>query len=200
MTRRYLRETRGAAAVEFALWLTVLIIPLLNVMDLGFYCFDVMQVREAAQAAAQSAEALCGAKTQTAFPASINCTGLSSQLTSAAQTTSLGTNVTVVTSTSATTYTTEGYYCPSTSGALVATTADKNTTNPWSMSATSSQITSFPSDACTSDTTTSPTTTSNPGDYLAITVTYTYSPLFRAVSVAGMLGSTITETSWIRLG
>jgi hypothetical protein len=192
----YFRDTRGAAAAEFAIWLGVLIVPFLNVVDIGFYCFKVMQVREAAQAAAQSAEALCGAQTQTTFPASLNCTGLSSQLTSAAQSTSLGTDVTVVTSTSATPYTTEGYYCADASGQLVATSAAKGTTNPWALSATSSQIPAFPND-CTG---VNANNSGNPGDYLAVTVTYTYTPFIGNVSAAKALGGTVTETSWIRVG
>ena len=201
MMGKYLRSTRGAAAAELALWLAVLFVPVLNVVDLGFYCFQAIQVRTAAQAAAQSAEELCGAKSQTTFPASQNCTGLSSQLTAAAQSTSLGTQVTVVTATTATTYTTEGYYCSDASGVLTATPADPATkkttpTNPWALNAASSTITSFPAD-CTS---VNAKNTGNPGDYLAVTVTYTYAPLFRGVSVANLFGGAITQTSWIRLG
>ncbi len=189
MMGRYLRGTRGAAAAELALWLAVLVVPVLNVVDLGFYCFQAIQVRAAAQAAAQSAEELCGAKSQTTFPASANCTGLSSQLTSAAQSTSLGTQVTVAASS------TEGYYCSDASGTLVATSPANRKINPWLYTATSG-MTPFPAD-CTG---VNANNTGNPGDYLAVTVTYTYAPLFRGVSVANLFGGAITHTSWIRLG
>jgi hypothetical protein len=36
-----------------------------------------------------------------------------------------------------------------------------------------------------------------PGDYLAVTVSYTFKPLFSGVSVAGLLPSPITKTTLI---
>ncbi len=41
--------------------------------------------------------------------------------------------------------------------------------------------------------------TSNAGDYLPITATYTYSPLFPGGTAASLLSSTITKTVWIRV-
>ncbi len=196
MMRRDFREARGAAAVEFALWLGILVVPFLNVVDVGFYCYQTMQVREAAQVAAQSAETLCGSATQKAFPASLNCTGLSTLLTSAAQTTSLGTRVTVVTASTAAVHTTEGYYCANATGQLTAVSATGKT-NPWPMSATSSRIPDVTTLDCKG---VNANNDSNPGDYIAVTVTYTYTPLFGAVSAASMLGGAVTETSWIRVG
>ena len=61
----------GASAVEFALWLILLAIPTLNVVDMGFYIFKNMQVRQSAQAGAQAAESICG---YNGFvPAATNC-------------------------------------------------------------------------------------------------------------------------------
>jgi len=39
-----------------------------------------------------------------------------------------------------------------------------------------------------------------PGDYVLITVSYTYTPVFAAVSIASVLASPITRTAWMRLG
>src|SRR5258706_12323018 len=57
--RRYCREQRGAAAVEFAMVLTLLTVPVLNVVDLAFYAWDRMQLDNAAQVGAQAAWATC---------------------------------------------------------------------------------------------------------------------------------------------
>src|ERR1700691_3271816 len=103
MIRRWIKDRRGAAALEVALWLGFLIVPLLSVVDCGYYAFQAIQVRESAQAAAQAALQLCGPHALT-FPAVTNCTGLNSALLSAAQSTSLGTHVTITTGS-------EGYYC-----------------------------------------------------------------------------------------
>ena len=102
----------------------------------------------------------------------------------------------MVTSTGAAVYTTEGYYCSDATGALKAVTVSgKN--NPWSMSATSSQIPDINSIDCMG---VNGNNSNTPGDYLAVTVTYTYTPLFKGVSAVAMLGSTVTQTSWIRVG
>ena len=49
--RAYLRCRAGAAAAEFALILTLLVIPLLNAFDIGVYVYQRMQLDNAAQVA-----------------------------------------------------------------------------------------------------------------------------------------------------
>ena len=58
--------------------LTVLVIPLLNVTDLGIYIYDVMELNGAAQAAAEAALVTCGGNATTApqLPATTTCAGL----------------------------------------------------------------------------------------------------------------------------
>lgn len=152
----YGREEQGAAAVEMAIWLIVLVPALLNSFDLGMYVFQQMQVRHAAQMAAQAAFTSCSQQGFTSV--STKCSGFSTTISNAAQySTSLGTNVSWSTS--------EGDYCvDSTSGALTKT----------GCSATA--------------------------HYLLVTATYTYAPMFRNVSVTSLLPSTISQTSWIRMG
>lgn len=180
MNLAYLRDRRGAAALEFALWLGLLTVPVLNAIDLGFYAFESMQVHEAAQSAAQSAGDNCSPG-----PAVTTCSGtLSTLLTTAAQSTSLGTKVTVSTGTSSSW---EGYYCANKTGGLTVVSGDT-----WGLTGT--PVT--PAPTCS----TTVTGNSDPaGDYIVVNVTYTYTPLFKAVSVASLLNSTVSETSWMRV-
>jgi len=57
--RRYARETSGMAAVEVVFWLAALVPALFNIVDLGTYVFQRMQVENAAQMGAQAAWAAC---------------------------------------------------------------------------------------------------------------------------------------------
>lgn len=157
--------------MEFALVLSLLIVPILNVVDFAMYGWDRMQVDNAAQIASQAAWATCIPPTY--LPAQTNCSGMSSAVTTAAQSTSLGTAVTV-------TSTTENYYCLNNSNVLV-TVGTYPGTKPGDCSSVGSA----------SDT---------PGEYVKVTVSYTYTPLFPAVSIASVLASPIVRTAWMRLG
>src|SRR5579862_4141703 len=84
----YRRDTRGAAAVEMALWTLFLTVPLMNVTDLSFYAYRKMQVENAAQQAAQAAWATCS--TSALQPAINNCANFSSAVTAGLHSTSLG--------------------------------------------------------------------------------------------------------------
>ena len=112
--RRYRTEQRGAAAVEFALIVTLLTIPVLNVVDLALYAWDRMQVDNAAQMGVQAAWATCSLSSN--LPATPNsyakCSAMPAAVTTAVQSTTLGANVTVSS-------TTEGYYCVNTSTNLL---------------------------------------------------------------------------------
>ena len=188
MRFHFATDRRGAAAVEFALWLAFLIVPTLNAIDLGFYAFQAIQVREAAQSAAQAAEALCSP--QTFVPAAApNCTsantppGLSTALTNAAQSTSLGSTVTVSTSA---TKSFEGWYCSNTTGGLTLVGST------WPLTATSA-----PGPPACSGTVSKNIDTA--GDYITVNVTYTFHPLFAGASVASLLSSTISQSASMRL-
>src|SRR5205085_6506804 len=83
----------------------------LNVADIGIYMYAKMQVDLAASEAAGAARVLCN--TSSKLPAATNCGAtLSSTMTSAAQSTTLGTRVSL-------SGTSEGYYCANSGGALV---------------------------------------------------------------------------------
>jgi hypothetical protein len=109
------------------------------------------------------------------LPATENCPGLDAAITTAIQSTSLGTAVSLAAG-----YPTEGYYCVSASGTLQLV-ATPPSTEPADCSAAGDSNTS-------------------PGDYIQVGVTYNYAPLF-AISVMGASSiRSITMTSWMRLG
>ena len=116
--RIYCKSRRGAAAAEFALVLSLLTIPILNVVDVGIYVYDRMELDNSAQAAVQSAWALCAATGD--VPAVSNCTGVSSAMAAAVQNAPLGAGVTL-------TSTSEQYCCP---GATLACQGSVTTTTP----------------------------------------------------------------------
>ncbi|HYS44923.1 MAG TPA: TadE/TadG family type IV pilus assembly protein [Rhizomicrobium sp.] len=106
-TRRYGKDRCGAAAAEFALLLSLLVIPILNVADLAIYAWDRMQLENAAQMAAQAAWETCDSGTK--LPALTKCTGLAAAVAVAASSNSLGTGAVVGTLT-------EGNFCPNSGG------------------------------------------------------------------------------------
>ena len=167
---RYCSQQSGAAAVEFALILGLLAIPILNVMDFALYAWDRMQVDNAAQVAAQAVRTACPL---TQLPATTKCPGMAAAVTLAAHSTSLGPNVTV-------TNTAEHYYCI-TSGGTLTQVATPPTAPPSDCSGNGGSA------------------NDRPGDYVLITTSYTYTPLFPAVSIVGSLPSPIVRQAWMRL-
>jgi Flp pilus assembly protein TadG len=107
----FIEDQRGAAAVEIAIWALILAMPVLSIVDVGTYVYQRMQLENAAEMAVQAVWANCG---PAYLPATLRCSGMSAAATSAAQTTSLGTNVTISS-------TTEGYYCIAGDGSLTPT-------------------------------------------------------------------------------
>ena len=178
---RLRRDERGVAALEFALVGTFLVVGLLNAVDVGYYTYQRMAVENAAKVGAQAAWKNCS-DPSTMLPATVNCTtangaaaDLSSAITAAIQSSSLGTSVTLVSG-----YPAEGYYCINASGMLQA--VGSLSSKPSNCSAAGNSALS-------------------PGDYIQVGVTYTYAPLFPGISVMGASGITaITATAWMRLG
>jgi Flp pilus assembly protein TadG len=171
--RRYWRCQDGAAAAELALMLVLLVVPVLNVVDLGNYVYDRMELENAAQSAAQTAWAQCSATGLVPATVNNNCPGLSSAMSGAAQTSSLGSGVTVSS-------TAENYCCPGASNAPLVCTG----------TGLGPVATTTPA-ACSSG--------DSPGDYIFVTVSYTYTPLYPAASVASLLTTPITHIAWMRL-
>lgn len=175
--RAFARETSGAAALELALWAGLLVVPILNVMDVGLYVFQRMQVENAAQMAVQAGWKACDDATKQR-PVTTKCAPnggtLETYMRSIAQgSSSLTTRVTM-------TAPTVRYYCLNTSNVLVVmatapTAPPANcSTAPGSASAT-------------------------PGEYLEVAVSYAYSPMFGAISVAGTFTTPISYTARTRV-
>ncbi len=182
MSAAFWRETRGAAAAELGLIVTAVTVPLVNITDLGIYAYQKMQLENAAAAGAEAAWSKCHGGTP---PAASNCSGLSTAVTAAIQSTSLTTRVTQPSGSPA-----EGYYCVLTTGALqlvgTAGTVSSPPTKP----------SPFTCDAVTSHSAASGTP---PGDYVKVTANFTYAPMFPGVTVASFLPTNVTRTSWARL-
>jgi Flp pilus assembly protein TadG len=175
MWKRFARDAKGTAAVEFAVGGMVLVIGVLNAVDLGYYSYQRMEVENAAQVGAQAAWKTCN-DVSTMLPATLKCTGLTTAITAAVQSTSLGSAVSLSSG-----YPIEGYYCAASSGGLQRV-GDVSASAPSSCSAAGNANVS-------------------PGDYIQVAVSYTYSPLFPGFSVMGLWGvSSISMTSWMRLG
>ncbi len=161
------RNESGAAALEIALWSGLMVLPILSVVDIGFYLYQRMELENATQVAAQAVWTKCGT---VYLPATTKCPGLNATINNAIQTsTTLATDITA-------TATNEGYYCM-VSGALQ------------------------PTGGSLSSGTTICADGSRSADYIQITGSYTYTPLFQGVTVASLLtaGGPITKTVWMRL-
>jgi len=112
---RFRRDESGAAAAEFAVVLTLLAIPILNVVDLGNYVYQRMELDNATQVGAQAVwAAVGGSNCNTPVTVGNNCPNLSTIISTAMQSTPLGTKVSLIS-------TSENYYCVNSSGALVVT-------------------------------------------------------------------------------
>jgi hypothetical protein len=178
------RSSRGSAAAEFGLLLPLLTIPLLNIVDLGYYAYQRMQVGNAALIGAEQARSFCNAPTKLPATNSTNCPGFQANETAAVHSTSLGSNVTLVSG-----YPIEAYFCTLTTGAL-------------QQVGTSGTIGSPPSGQpanCDAVTSHSAANGTAPGDFIQVQVTYTYTSVFPGMTVTAFLPGTITQISWSRL-
>src|SRR5215467_1483988 len=166
-------DQRGASAIEFALFAGILCFGLLNTADISIYIYKRMQVENATEMSVQAAWKACD-PSQSQLPATVNCPGLTTAITRAAQSTTLGNNVIIQAGSP-----TEAYYCLNSSGALqnvgaVSSPAPANCT-----------VTGLPSQ--------------QPADYIQVTTTYSYAPLFPGVTVASAFTTPIVRTGMMRL-
>ena len=170
--RAFRHDRRGTAAVEFALAATLLVVALLNAVDFGYYMYQRMEVENAAEAGAQAAWKTCSDQS-TMLPATENCANLTTAVTAAIQNTSLGTAITLTSGSP-----TEGYYCVNATNTLQAV----------------GSLSLKPTD-CSSVGRASV----SPGDYIQVSVTCPYAPLF-GISLMTASGITsINMTTWMRL-
>jgi Flp pilus assembly protein TadG len=166
-------DQRGASAIEFALFAGILCFGLLNTADISIYIYKRMQVENATEMSVQAAWKACD-PSNSQLPATVNCSGLTTAITQAAQSTTLGNNVTIQTGSP-----TEAYYCLNSSGAL------QNVGAVSSPPPADCTVTGLPSQ--------------QPADYIQITTTYSYAPLFPGVTVASAFTTPIVRTGTMRL-
>jgi hypothetical protein len=184
-----LRECRASAAAEMALDLPAIAFIVLNITDLVIYAYSRMQVDLAAQEAVGAARAFCNtSSSDRELPAQLYCSGVDQTITDAAKNTSLGSAVTLTT-TSGIIHSNEAWYCANTSGQLAPAPTPSQPAGGYS-------INSAPPNDCSGVVSGS---TIAPGDYISVTANYTYTPVFPGFSVASLLSGTITRTAWMRL-
>ena len=168
--RSFRRDCRGVAAVEFSALSGFLSLAVVNVSDIGIYFYKRMQVENAALVGAMSALKACDASH---LPATVNCPGLVAAVMAAIQSTSLGAAVTLNGGTVS-----EGYYCVNSSNDLQYM----------------SSVASKPADCSAAG-----MAALQPADYLQVSVTYSYIPVFAGISVAGMFTTPMTKTAMVRM-
>ena len=164
-------DQRGVAAIEFGFFSIFLAAMLANVTDVSMYIYQRMQAENATQIAAQAAWKACDL---TKLPATTNCPGLATAMQNALQSTSLGTRVSLISGSPF-----EGYYCINLSNALQYV----------------SDVTSKPADCAAAG-----MPGLQPGDYIEVKTTFTFTPLFPGLSVASTFATPINRTAFMRLG
>jgi Flp pilus assembly protein TadG len=167
-------DRRGVAAIEFGIFAPLLFLALANVVDVTIYLYQRMQVQNATEVAAQAAWKTCDL---TALPLTTDCSTLAASVTAvqnALASTSLGTAVSLVSGSPSV-----GYYCVNSSNALQYVSA----------------ISSKPAD-CTA----AGTPSLQPGYYIQVQTTYTYTPIFPGMSISGTFPTPINSASLMRLG
>ena len=170
--RYFSSDERGTSAIEFAFFASILSFAILNVADISIYLYKRMQVENATQMGAQAAWNACD-PSQNQLPATTNCPSLTTAITNAIHSTSLSTAVSLQAGSPA-----EGYYCVNSSGQLQYV----------------SSVSSKPADC-----TVAGMPSNMPGDYITVTASYAYAPIFHGVSVAAAFPTPIVRTSMMRL-
>lgn len=164
------RDGRGAVAVEFAMVVGTLVVILLNGIDIAKFYFQRMELENATQMAVQAVWKTCDTN---ALPASTNCSGMTSAITTALASTSLGNSVSQQSGSPA-----EGYYCVNLSGVL--TYVSSATSKPANCSSVGNA-------------------SNQPGLYVRINTQYTFTPIFGSMSVGALLPTTVTSSAMMRL-
>jgi Flp pilus assembly protein TadG len=167
-------DRSGVAAVEFGIFSVLLALALANVVDVTMYLYQRMQAENATEVAAQAAWKTCDL---TVLPLTTDCSTLAASVTAvqnALGSTSLGTRVALVSGSPSV-----GYYCVNSSNALQYV----------------SNISSKPADC-----TVAGTPSLQPGYYIQVQTTFTYTPIFPGMSISSTFPTPINRTSLMRLG
>lgn len=166
-------DQRGVSALEFAIVGGTLSFGLLNTADVSIYIYQRMQVENATEMAVQAAWKACD-PLQNQLPATTSCPSLTTAITNAVHSTTLGTKVSITAGSPS-----EAYYCVNGLGALQ-NVAAVNQTPPADCSAVGNA-------------------TGLPADYIRISTTFAYAPLFPGVTIASTFTTPIVRTGMMRL-
>lgn len=169
--KRLASDRSGLASIEFCIVTVVLMLGLLNGLEVARWSMQRMEVANAVRSATQAVWKACDTKK---LPAKTNCPGLNAAISSGLQSTSLGTRVQLTTN-----YPTEAYYCINGSGVLTQV----------------GPITAAKPAHCGA----AGDTTRLPADYVMISASYTYRPMFPKLTVGELLPGTFTSTGSMRL-
>jgi hypothetical protein len=169
--RQFAREQAGTAAIELAGAGLFLAFGVMNVADIARYAYETSDVSHAAQTGAEAALVTCNLDH---VPATLNCPALQSAVTSAIQSTGLGSSVELNGPIS------EAYYCRTTAGALGRAGPASN--KPVDCSSVAN-----------------PAAGATPTLYLSVSVTYAFQPLFPGATLAQTFAPNIVRTAWMRM-
>jgi len=167
----FLGDERGTAAMELAGVGGLLIFGAMNAADVGRYAYQAQEVNAAAQAGAEAALVACDVDHT---PATLNCPGLSAAVTTALQSTRLGSSIQLNSALA------EDYYCRTTTGALVKAGA----------------ASSKPTDCAGVANAAAGAT---PTLYLQVNVLFAWQSMFPGLTVAQNFTPTLTRTAWMRM-
>jgi Flp pilus assembly protein TadG len=166
-------DQQGVSAVEFAIFAGILCFGLLNTADISVYIYKRMQVENATEMAVQAAWKTCD-PSKGYLPATTSCPSLTNAITDAVQSTSLGAQVSFQAGSP-----TEGYFCLNSTGEL--------------------QLVGGVNSAPPANCSTTGLSAQQPADYIQITTTYSYAPLFPGLTVASAFTTPIVKSGMMRL-
>jgi Flp pilus assembly protein TadG len=169
--QRFRRDQRGVAAIELALVGGLFILGGMSAVEVGRYAYETSEVNAAAQAGAQAAAVACDLDHT---PATVNCPGLNSAVTTAIQSTQLGSQVTLSGAIK------EAYYCLDGANTLQYAGA----------------IGAAPAD-CSGVANTA--ATAQPTIYLQVKVAAPFQSLFPGLTIAQSFAASIKRTAWMRM-
>jgi hypothetical protein len=168
--RGFGRDDRGVAAVETALVGSIFLVSLFNVIEVGRYAYTAMQVTAASQAGAQAAIVNCEPEET---PVTTKCPGVTAAIQVAAQSGSLGNDVTLDGPIE------EAWYC---------VTSQKTLQSVGSVGGTP------PSDC---DDVSLPS--GSPALYVRVRVVAEFEPLFPGLTFVQTFPESIQRTGWMRV-
>lgn len=166
----FARDTRGVAAMEFALIIGSTAFVALNGIDLAAFYYARNQVQNASQMGAQAAWQACDASK---LPATLKCSGFNAAVTAGVQSSQLGADIQLQTGSPA-----EGFYCLKSDGALLLVSTD---------------VSAIPTNCSAAG-----NASAKPANYVQIVVRYSFKPV-TGVGVGKLLPAQISATSLMRM-